>query len=113
MSAEDDLINLGVCIKQQAERVGVEHEGVPLEGVVVRIANAASEAATALSHISTRATAEYAEHVETVRRSESQRLYGHTGASAGVGQTEEGRTEALREAFLKFLLPDNHNEDTN
>ena len=42
MSAEDDLINLGVCIKQQAERVGVEHEGVPLEGVVVRIANAAS-----------------------------------------------------------------------
>ena len=45
MSAEDDLINLGVCIKQQAERVGVEHEGVPLEGVVVRIANAASEAA--------------------------------------------------------------------
>ena len=44
MSAEDDLINLGVCIKQQAERVGVEHEGVPLEGVVVRIANAASEA---------------------------------------------------------------------
>ena len=61
--------------------------------------------ATALSHISTRATAEYAEHVETVRRSESQRLYGHTGASAGVGQTEEGRTEALREAFLKFLSP--------
>ena len=41
MSAESDLINLGVCIKQQAERVGVEHEGVPLEGVVVRITNLA------------------------------------------------------------------------
>lgn len=61
--------------------------------------------ATVLAHISERASAEYAEHVETVRRSESQRLYGHTGASAGVGQTEEGRTEALREAFLKFLSP--------
>lgn len=33
-----ELINLGVCIKQQAERLGIEHEGVPLEGVVVRIA---------------------------------------------------------------------------
>jgi hypothetical protein len=37
MSAYWDLINLGVCIKQQAERIGVEHEGVPPEGVVVRI----------------------------------------------------------------------------
>lgn len=36
-----DLINLGVCIKQQAERLDVEHEGVPLEGIVVRIAEAA------------------------------------------------------------------------
>lgn len=44
MSAEADLINLGVCIKQQAERVGVEHEGVPLEGVVVRLANVAAGA---------------------------------------------------------------------
>lgn len=36
-----DLINLGVCIKQQAERLGIEHDGVPLEGVVVRIAERA------------------------------------------------------------------------
>lgn len=35
------LINLGVCIKQQAERLGIEHDGVPLEGVVVRIAERA------------------------------------------------------------------------
>lgn len=33
-----DLINLGVCIKAQADRLGIEHEGMPLEGVVVRIA---------------------------------------------------------------------------
>lgn len=37
MSAYWDLVNLGVCIKQQAERIGVEHEDVPPEGVVVRI----------------------------------------------------------------------------
>lgn len=37
MSAYWDLINLGVCIKQQAERIGVDHEGIPSEGVVVRI----------------------------------------------------------------------------
>lgn len=36
-----ELINLGVCIKNQADRLDVEHEGVPLEGVVVRIAEAA------------------------------------------------------------------------
>ena len=36
-----DLINLGTCIKGQADRLGIEHGGVPLEGVVVRIANAA------------------------------------------------------------------------
>jgi hypothetical protein len=35
------LVNLGVCIKMQADRLGIEHEGVPLEGVIVRIANAA------------------------------------------------------------------------
>ena len=37
MTAYWDLINLGVCVKQQAERIGVEHEDVPSEGVVVRI----------------------------------------------------------------------------
>ncbi|MFF3029132.1 hypothetical protein [Microbacterium sp. NPDC057944] len=36
-----ELINLGVCIKNQADRLDIEHEGVPLEGVVVRIAEAA------------------------------------------------------------------------
>ena len=36
-----ELINLGVCIKNQADRLGIEHEGVPLEGVVVRIAERA------------------------------------------------------------------------
>lgn len=36
-----ELINLGVCIKNQADRLDIEHEGVPLEGVVVRIAKAA------------------------------------------------------------------------
>lgn len=35
-----DYINLGVCIKGQADRLGIEHEGIPLEGVVVRLANA-------------------------------------------------------------------------
>lgn len=40
--ADYGLINLGVCIKQQAERLGIEHEGVPLEGVVVRIAERAA-----------------------------------------------------------------------
>ena len=38
MSDFYDLVNLGVCIKMQAERLGVEHADVPLEGVVVRIA---------------------------------------------------------------------------
>lgn len=41
MSAYWDLINLGVCIKGQADRLGIEHEGVALEGVVVRLADAA------------------------------------------------------------------------
>lgn len=36
-----ELINLGVCIKNQADRLDIEHDGVPLEGVVVRIAEAA------------------------------------------------------------------------
>ena len=36
-----ELINLGVCIKNQADRLGIEHDGVPLEGVVVRIAERA------------------------------------------------------------------------
>jgi hypothetical protein len=40
MSTYWDLINLGACIKGQADRLGIEHEGVPLEGVVVRLANA-------------------------------------------------------------------------
>lgn len=35
--ADYALINLGACIKDQADRLGVEHEDVPLEGVVVRI----------------------------------------------------------------------------
>lgn len=48
MSAYWDLINLGACIKQQAERIGVEHEGVPSEGVVVRIT---ARAFGALSYI--------------------------------------------------------------
>ena len=42
--ADWDLVNLGVCIKGQADRLGIEHDGVPLEGVVVRLANAAIEA---------------------------------------------------------------------
>lgn len=33
-----ELANLGVCIRQHAERLGIKHEGVPLEGVVGRIA---------------------------------------------------------------------------
>lgn len=41
MSAHWDLVNLGVCIKNQADRLDIEHEGVPLEGVVVRLAEAA------------------------------------------------------------------------
>lgn len=41
MSAYWDYVNLGVCIKQQAERLGIEHEDIPPEGVVVRIAEAA------------------------------------------------------------------------
>ncbi len=41
------LINLGTCIKGQADRLGIEHDGVPLEGVVVRIANAALSRAAA------------------------------------------------------------------
>jgi len=36
-----DLVNLGACIKGQADRLDIEHEGIPLEGVVVRIAEAA------------------------------------------------------------------------
>lgn len=39
--ADYALINLGVCIKNQADRLDIEHEGVPLEGGVVRIAEAA------------------------------------------------------------------------
>lgn len=39
--ADYALINLGACIKGQADRLGIEHEGVPLEGVVVRITEAA------------------------------------------------------------------------
>lgn len=39
--ADYDYINLGVCIKNQADRLDIEHEGIPLEGVVVRIAEAA------------------------------------------------------------------------
>ena len=41
------LVNLGTCIKGQADRLGIEHEGVPLEGVVVRIAEAALSRAAA------------------------------------------------------------------
>lgn len=37
-----ELINLGVCIRNQADRLGIEHDGVPLEGVVVRIAERAA-----------------------------------------------------------------------
>lgn len=40
-SIRDELINLGVCIKNQADRLGIEHDGIPLEGVVVRIAERA------------------------------------------------------------------------
>ncbi|UOQ57223.1 hypothetical protein MUN78_16460 [Leucobacter allii] len=43
----DALVNLGTCIKGQADRLGIEHEGVPLEGVVVRIAEAALSRAAA------------------------------------------------------------------
>ena len=39
--ADWDLVNLGVCIKGQADALGIEHKGVPSEGVVVRIRNAA------------------------------------------------------------------------
>jgi len=42
-----DLINLGACIKGQADRLGIKHEGIPLEGVVVRIANVALSRAAA------------------------------------------------------------------
>lgn len=41
--ADYALINLGTCIKGQADRLGIEHEGVPLEGVVVRIAQRAAD----------------------------------------------------------------------
>ena len=46
MSRKDfwDLVNLGVCIRNQADLLGIEHADVPLEGVVVRIANAARAA---------------------------------------------------------------------
>ncbi|WP_022886384.1 hypothetical protein [Glaciibacter superstes] len=40
MSDWGDLVDLEVCIKVQANTVGVEHEGVPSEGVVVRMASA-------------------------------------------------------------------------
>lgn len=69
--------------------------------------------ASALALISEKARAEYAQHVDSVRRSESQRLYGHPGASAGVGETAEGRTQALREAFLNFLVPKDLPNESN
>lgn len=42
MSAEADLVNLMVAISRQADRVGVEHEGVHPIGIVVRIADVAA-----------------------------------------------------------------------
>ncbi|KQO98359.1 hypothetical protein [Leifsonia sp. Leaf264] len=45
MSKQDfnDLVNLGVSIKMQAEKHGIDHDGVPLEGVVVRLGNRIGE----------------------------------------------------------------------
>lgn len=45
------LLNLSVCIKGQADRLGIEHEGVPTEGVVVRLAEATIEARGALESL--------------------------------------------------------------
>ncbi len=39
-----DFINLAVSIKGQADRLGIEHDGVPHEGVVASIAQRAVDA---------------------------------------------------------------------
>lgn len=46
-----DFLNLAVCLKGQAGRLGIEHEGVPAEGVVVRLTEAAIQARAALDSV--------------------------------------------------------------